>query len=129
MKYLIALTLMLLTVAVGAQTPATMNTGLSWSGPTQYTDGTALPAADLDKYTIKCGTAAGAYTLSMDTAGTVTSRTKAQLITGMGLNLAQTYFCVLTVTTKNGLTSANSATVAFLIPDQRAPKAPTPVVQ
>lgn len=129
MKILIALALLVLAVSAQAQTPAVMNTGLSWTAPTQYTDNTNIVAGDITAYTVKCGTASGTYPMSLSVAGTVTSRTAAQLITGMGLNRGVSYFCVVTATTKNGKESANSTVANFVIPDNRIPKAPTLSIQ
>lgn len=49
------LALLSVTVSIAAGTSATA----SWTAPTAYTDGSALPASDIDHYTLTWGPAAG----------------------------------------------------------------------
>lgn len=62
-----------LCVTYGAGTTA----NLTWTAPTAYTDGTSLPAADLDHYTISWAPAAGQSgpTGSTTVAGNLTAAT------------------------------------------------------
>lgn len=62
-----------LTVTFGAGTTA----NVSWTAPTQYTDGSAIKSGDLDHYTISWAPASGQSgpTGSTTVAGTATSAT------------------------------------------------------
>lgn len=115
--------------AASAQTPPVMEVGINWGAPTEYTDGTPIAPGDLSLYTILCGSSAGDLSMSVTVPGTVTSYSRAELLANMGLAFGTPYFCALTATTANGLTSARSATVSFVIQDVRVPSAPVLSVQ
>lgn len=113
----------LLAGVVAAQ--QTMNEGLRWAEPTQYTDGSAIAAGDLSSYTISCGTVSGSYNLTMVVPGDMTAASRDALMANMGLVLGGEYRCALQATTANELTSAYSNEVHFVLPDERVPNAPT----
>ena len=54
---------------------ATITNTVRWVAPTQYTDGTALPATALVGFNVYCGTAPNTYTAVTSAAATATSIT------------------------------------------------------
>lgn len=88
--------------------PATGSAFLSWSPPTQYADGSALPAAELDAYRIYHGTNASRLSRVAEVDGTAVSFTVRELAAGTH------YFAVSTVSV-NGLESALSAVGSKII--------------
>jgi hypothetical protein len=81
----------------------------SWDAPTQYEDGSALPAAEIAGYTITCGA------LVLTVAGPVTSF-RADFGPG-------SYTCSAQTRATNGQTSSASNAVSFTVP-QSVPNAP-----
>lgn len=81
----------------------------SWTAPTQYEDGSALPAAEIAGYTITCG----ARVLIVN--GAVTSH-RADFGPG-------SYTCTAQTRATNGQTSSASNAVSFTVP-QPVPNAP-----
>lgn len=127
---LVVLLFALMVVPVAkAQTPPTMNVGLSWAAPTQYVDGTAIGPDELTAFGILCGTSAADLSMSVSVGPTVLSYSRAALIDDFALEFGPTYFCALTATTSNGLTSARSAVVSFRLEDTRVPAAPVLTVE
>ena len=116
-----------------AQTPAVMNNGLSWAHPTERTDGSPLAVDAITGYRILCGPTSNplpAYPLLYDTPTPVTSISKEELMTIMGLAREVTYFCALrTHATCDGApcTSERSNEVSFIIPAEVAPPQQPPV--
>jgi hypothetical protein len=129
MKKVVFLLLAMFTVVAQAQTTPVMSTGLSWSAPTQYTDNTPIPSGGLSNYTILCGASSTNLNQTVTVPATTTSYSRAQMLQNFAMNYGTVYFCALTVTATNGLTSARSATVSFTIQDTRIPKPPVLSVQ
>lgn len=107
-----------------AQEAVPMNTGLTWTAPTQYVTGEPILAGELLSYSLECGTASGSYDRFVQTGALVQAATKDQLVAVMGLVINQDYYCAVSATTTNGLTSAFSGEVFFVIPDTRRPNPP-----
>lgn len=118
-----------LTTTASAQEVPTMNVGIRWAAPTQYTDGTPIPAGGLAAYTILCGSTAADLSMTVAVGPTVLTYSRGDMITNFGLNFGPTYFCALTATATNGLTSARSAVVSFKVEDTRVPGAPVLTVE
>jgi hypothetical protein len=128
----IAALLMFAAGAAIAQTPPTMNVGISWVPPSQYTDGSALnPATDLTGYNVLCATtsAPSSYPLSHMVSNTATSVSRAELVGALGLEFGTTYYCVLRAIATNTKTSNRSNEVSFVLVDERTPGAPVLSVQ
>lgn len=124
--------LFMLSVAVTtaqAQDVPVMNVGIRWAAPTQYTDGTPIPADGLAAFTILCGSSSSDLSQSVTVGPTVLSYSRGDMITNFGLAFETTYFCALTATASNGLTSARSSVVSFQVVDTRVPGAPTLFVE
>jgi len=60
-------------VALGAGTNGTQTANLSWTAPSQYTDGTNLSLSDIAFYTVQWTTAGGATQTKVVNAPTVTA--------------------------------------------------------
>lgn len=66
-----------------AQVSGTGTATLTWTPPTQYTNGDPLPLSEIERYTIYWGTASGEYTESLDVEnGAVQSREIELTVTG-----------------------------------------------
>lgn len=79
---------------------------LTWTPPTNRSDGTVLPADQIDGYKIYYGTTPGTYTNTVDIAdGMVTST----MITGLAPG---TYYIVMTTYDVDGLESAYSGEIS-----------------
>jgi amino acid permease len=128
-RVLASVVLALFTVTAFAQTPPVMQTQLRWAGPTQYTDGTPILSGDLTSFTILCGTSAANLAQSVSVPGEATTYSRQQFIDNFAMSFGVVYFCALTATTSNGLTSARSATVSFSLQDTRVPGVPTLTVE
>lgn len=73
-KFLSGLIALLLTsLALAASTNGTQTATVSWTAPTQYTDGTALAATDIASYTVTYQTATSAVKSLTVPAGTLTT--------------------------------------------------------
>lgn len=92
---------------------------VSWTNPTQYTDGSALAASDITQTRVEYGTCSGALFGSklgqFTVAGNGTSGTSPQLAPGT--------YCFQAFTTAAGVESAASVAVSGVVP-QPAPKPP-----
>ncbi len=75
----------------------------TWKLPTQRSNGSALPATEIDKTTLKCGTVSGTYTATKNVTAPTTSTDAAFAV---GLTNNGWVYCVATVTGKTGTTSA-----------------------
>jgi hypothetical protein len=128
MKYALAFALSMFAFAAAAQTPPIMQHGISYADPTQYTDGSTLPASDIAERRLFCGT--NPNQLSMDMLAPAGGKiTKEEIIDAFNLGFTTRYYCALRVTAINGFHSANSAVVSFTLQDIRVPKAPTLTVE
>jgi hypothetical protein len=110
-----------------AQTPV-MNVGLSWTAPTQRTDGSALAPGDITGYRILCGPTSNPspYPL-IHNVGPVTSFSKEDLIAVFSLERETVYYCALRTLAMCGTsscTSARSGEVSFVIPAETVPQLP-----
>lgn len=112
--------------AVSAAPP--MNTGLSWSNATQYTDGSSMPLSDIEFNTLYCGVFAGQYQMQQNYPADPPNLTKEQIFADLNLTYDVDYFCVMTHTA-NGKESGNSNEVNFIVPDARTPGSPTLTVE
>lgn len=124
--------LFMLSVAVTtaqAQDVPVMNVGIRWAAPTQYVDGPPILPGELTAFTILCGSSASDLAMSVTVGPTVLSYSRDDMIANFGLAFDTTYFCALTATTSNGLTSARSTMVSFQVVDTRVPGAPTLFVE
>ena len=121
MKKIVFALLMGMVTVVFAQ--ATMNVGISYQDPTQYVDNSPLPPEEIQNRTLACGTATGNYITTM-VAPAGGQIAKELIFTQLALAYNTEYFCAMTVTTDNGLTSAYSAEVNFIVEDQRVPQPP-----
>ena len=74
MKYLYGLLASLVLVAP-AFAGGSSSDDLTWVPPTQYVDGTPLPAAQITEYVIRWGNASGVYTNEVRVAGNQTAYT------------------------------------------------------
>ena len=76
---------------------------VTWTAPTQYVDGTALPASDIAVFTVYHGTAPGNYTEKVTVLGTA-----AKTYAYSSLPTGTHYFTVTatTIAAKGGLESA-----------------------
>lgn len=85
--------------------PAALAAGESftWKLPTTRNNGSALPAAEIDKTTLKCGTASGNYTATKNVAAPTTT---ADAAFAVALTNNGWVYCVATVTGKTGTASA-----------------------
>lgn len=123
MKKLIFALLMAVMTVTFAQSVPIMQQGLGYQDPTEYTDGSALPLDEIQVRTLDCGLSPGNYTLSMVApAGGLVARD--EIVAQLGLDYGVTYYCAMTVTATNDLTSAYSAEVNFTVEDQRVPRPP-----
>ena len=111
-------------VAKAQDGPQPLQVGLTWTAPTQYVTGEPILAGELQSYSLECGTASGSYDRFVQTGSLVQAAPKDQLVAVMGLVINQDYYCAVTATTTNGLTSAYSGEVFFVIPDTRRPNPP-----
>ena len=92
---------------------------VSWTYPTTYEDGTVLPIAEITDVTIYYGqTAAGPYTATKVVVPPATTTTITNLAKG-------TWYFTATVTSTNGLDSAQSIVVNKSVLGTSKPKAPT----
>lgn len=120
------------TLTLACTWPADTTARLSWSAPTQYTDGTALPAGALGPYRVYQGTTAANLAQVAQVAGLSTERT--------GLAAGTHYFAVSAVTTTGveselsavgskvvGTTITRDASVTLTV--NPVPRAPVLVVQ
>lgn len=82
---------------------------LSWQAPTQYTDGTALPASELAAYRIYRGTSPVSLTRVAEVDGRALTFTVQQLPAG-------THYFAITAVTEAGAESALSAVGSKTIP-------------
>lgn len=89
-------------LACSASVPADAAAQLSWTAPTQYTDGSPLPAADLDAFRIYQGASSSNLSRVAEVAGTARDATRTDLAAG------RHYFAVTAVTV-NGAESGLSA--------------------
>ena len=103
-----------------------LRNSITWVAPSQYTDGSSLPPAELASYELLCATvsAPSTYPLSMVVPGDQTVVTKEQAVQGLGLEFGVTYYCAVTATATNTMTSARSNEVNFTVEDLRQPQAP-----
>jgi hypothetical protein len=120
-------------ISCAVTTPADTQALLSWTAPTQYTDGTALLAADLAAFRVYQGASASTLARVAEVVGTARGATRT------GLAAGSNYFAVTAVTvagaesglsevglkvaTTGGTVSASSSTTA------RLPSAPVLTVQ
>jgi hypothetical protein len=74
---------------------------VSWTAPTEYSDGTPLPPENIGGYRINYGTTSGVYTVQID-AGNVTS----YLVFGLQLNVP--YYFSITAYDLDGIDGAYS---------------------
>jgi hypothetical protein len=112
-KFVIAL--MLFTFAMGANAGEAT---LSWTPPTSYVDGSALPASEITSYKIYYGqTNGGPYASSVTVAGSFTSA----VISGLA---AGTWYFVATTVASNGQESAFSAQVSKTVVNTAKPNPP-----
>lgn len=92
---------------------------VSWTYPTTYEDGTALPISELTEVTIYYGqTATGPYTANKVVAPPATTTTITNLAKGA-------WYFTATVTSTNGLESVQSIIVNKSVLGSSKPKAPT----
>lgn len=105
MKFLVALVACVFAFCAGAAEKT-----FSWTAPTAYTDGTALPAAQISGYRLTCGATV------VPIAGAVTTF-KRDFAPG-------SYSCSLQTIATNGQISAASNTATFTVP-QLVPNAAT----
>jgi hypothetical protein len=75
---------------------------LDWTPPTQYTDGSALPASDLAAFRIYQGTSAGSLSRVAEVPGSARSTSRSGLAAG-------THYFAVTAVTRNGAESGLSA--------------------
>src|SRR5690606_20087169 len=88
-------------IAVSAVAPSG-TAALRWTSPTQYTDGTALPASDLTGYRIYAGTSASSLTRLAEVDGRTTSFVVNNLAAG-------THYFAVTAVASSGAESTFSA--------------------
>lgn len=100
--------------AFGAQAPSN-SADLSWVAPTAYTDGSALPAAQIGAFRIYQGTSPTSLARVAEVAGTVRAATRGGLAVG-------THYFAVTAVTVNGTESALSAVGSKVI--ELAPNPP-----
>jgi hypothetical protein len=108
---------------VSAATPAASLAIASWTAPTTYTDNTTLPANQLAQYTLSYGNVSGGpypNTINVLPVNGVIPTT----ITITGLTVGTWYF-IVTATSTNGMTSANSNEASKTIISSAAPNPPT----
>ena len=91
---------------------------LTWTAPTQYDDGSTLPASEISSYKIYYGTASGVYSGFI----TVPSTTTSYVVNN--LNAGATYYFVVTATATNLQESPYSNEASKTIPTKK-PRAPT----
>lgn len=96
------------TYNLGCSWPADTSARLSWTAPTQYTDGTALPSGDLAAYRIYHGTSASNLTLHATVPAPALTYTHTGLSTG-------THYWAASAVVQSGAESARSATVSKAI--------------
>lgn len=108
---IVAVGLCLLFAGVSQATTVT----ISWTNPTAYVDGTALPASDITRTTVVWGASATAMTSSKVVTGAATSTT---------IDLAPGTWFVSARTTAKGADSALAGTVQHIVV-QPAPNPPT----
>jgi hypothetical protein len=109
MRIVIALAAVLL-LALGPLAEAA-DKSFTWTAPTTYTDGTALPSAEIANYALTC---------SPSGSQAVVPKTQ-PLVKAFPPG---TYACTLAAVATNGQASAQSNAVNFTVP-QPAPSAPT----
>jgi len=102
--------------------PTNPNT-LVHSAPTQYTDGTAIPAGQIVKYQYGFGQTAGQYTIIKDDVDFTTDVNGKQTFTIPTLPALGQWFSAGRSVTKDGATSAWGNEVAFVT----AAKEPKPI--
>lgn len=107
-----------------AQEAPVMEEGLTWSAPTQYTDGSPIAPGELEQMNLYCGTDPQTMPQDIYIAPDRTHMDKADLIAQFDIRLNTTYYCLMTATTTNGLTSDFSEAVSFIVPDNRVPESP-----
>jgi hypothetical protein len=91
---------------------------VSWTFPTTYEDGTALPASEITEVTIYYGqTATGPYTLNKTVVAPATNTTITNLAKGK-------WYFTATITATNGLESAQAIEVNKMVWGTSKPKPP-----
>jgi len=91
---------------------------LSWTYPTTYEDGTALPVSEISTVTIYYGSTTGSSAYKVTVAPPATTYTITNLAKG-------TWYFTATVTATNGLESVRSVEVNKSLLGSSKPKAPT----
>jgi len=91
---------------------------LSWTYPTTYEDGTALPVSEISNVSIYYGATAGSSTYKVNVVPPATTYTITNLAKG-------TWYFTATVTATNGLESIRSVEVNKSLLGSSKPKAPT----
>ena len=114
MKKLFATTLVFLSSVASAGSAT-----LSWTAPTQYEDGSALPASELANYKIYYGNSTGVYSGFITVSAATTSYTVNNLTSGL------TYYFVVTAVATNAQESVYSNEGVKVIPSTKKPKSPT----
>lgn len=101
-----------------SQTAWAGNANASWTAPTEYEDGSALPGSSIKNYKIYYGnTAGGPYQFSITIPGNTTTVEVTNLTNG-------TWYFVATTITIEDTESAPSSEVSKVINTIRKPRAP-----
>lgn len=121
-KFLSGLVALLLTsLALAASTNGTQTATVSWTAPTQYTDGTTLAATDIANYTVSYVTAASSTPKTVSVpAGTLTTTVAALCGTA---NFSVTVTTTATAVYPNA-TSSPGGPVPFVSSVNCVPNAP-----
>lgn len=97
----VAVLILLPIIAVASAVASGITANVSWVAPTQYTDGTALAASDIDHYTVSA--------CEVNAPGTcVTATIKAPATTGTLAVVCSQYDFTVTVTTGANATYPNA---------------------
>jgi hypothetical protein len=121
--YVLLTAALFVSALVSAVTPRTFSAVVTISAPTQYVDGTSLPASQISQYTVNYGTTTGGpypNIMNIYSVNGVIPTT----VTVTGLTVGTWYF-VVTATATNGMVSANSNEASKNIVTTSAPNPPT----